>query len=140
EVTVSPAGLVYDSSVQNSDSSCSSGNIINSLALADLRFEVIATDGSTVLASVNAGLAGSIESALVLLPAAGTYYLRVSEADNPSRPQMYTLDLVITDCNGNGQSDAIDIATGLSDDCDGNLVPDECGTDPSEDVNGNLIP
>ena len=32
----------------------------------------------------------------------------------------------VTDCNGNGQSDYVDIATGISLDADGNGVPDEC--------------
>ena len=40
------------------------------------------------------------------------------------------------DCNGNGVLDYFDIQEGTSDDCDGNLVPDEC--DP--DCNGNLVP
>lgn len=40
------------------------------------------------------------------------------------------------DCDGNSASDADDILTGLSADCDSNGVPDEC--DP--DRNGNGIP
>ncbi len=39
------------------------------------------------------------------------------------------------DCNDNGIPDACDIADGISDDLDGNGVPDEC-----EDCNGNGVP
>ena len=39
------------------------------------------------------------------------------------------------DCNDNGIPDACDIADGISDDIDGNGVPDEC-----EDCNGNGVP
>ena len=38
------------------------------------------------------------------------------------------------DCNGNGQSDIIDIMQSLAPDCDGNFIPDEC--DPDCDNNG----
>jgi len=48
----------------------------------------------------------------------------------------------ITDCNGNGIDDEIDIQNGTSEDCNNNQIPDECdiadGT--SEDCNGNLVP
>ncbi len=37
------------------------------------------------------------------------------------------------DCNGNGVSDVIDILSGLSSDCDGNWVPDECQPDCNSD-------
>ncbi len=40
------------------------------------------------------------------------------------------------DCNGNMQIDSVDLATGISSDCDSNGVPDEC--DP--DCNSNGIP
>ena len=40
----------------------------------------------------------------------------------------------ITDCNSNGVDDSVDIANGMSDDCDLNGVPDEC--DPECGTNG----
>jgi len=39
----------------------------------------------------------------------------------------------ITDCNGNGADDAADLASGLSADCDGDGVPDECQPDADGD-------
>ena len=36
----------------------------------------------------------------------------------------------VEDCNGDGMSDAVEIGTGLAQDCDGNCVPDDC--DPFE--------
>ncbi len=41
---------------------------------------------------------------------------------------------VESDCNGNGASDACDIATGVSMDCNGNTIPDEC--EPDCNANG----
>jgi glucose/arabinose dehydrogenase len=43
--------------------------------------------------------------------------------------------LVVADCNGNGVADDIDIKTGASDDCNFNLIPDEC----DNDCNGNNV-
>ncbi len=53
---------------------------------------------------------------------------------------------VLPDCNGNGVSDAVDIASGFSQDCDTNGIPDECDifgcvSDPAcDDCNVNGIP
>jgi hypothetical protein len=48
----------------------------------------------------------------------------------------------VTDCNGNGVPDAVDIVEGTSADCNGNGVPDECDIAGaySPDANGNGIP
>jgi hypothetical protein len=40
---------------------------------------------------------------------------------------------VITDCNLNGSEDDFDLQDGVSDDCNGNSVPDECETDSDND-------
>ena len=45
--------------------------------------------------------------------------------------------LASADCNGNGADDQIDIIEGTSQDCNDNVVPDEC--EPDEDCNGNLV-
>jgi hypothetical protein len=45
------------------------------------------------------------------------------------------------DCNGNLQSDLVDIARETSQDCNGNSVPDECDVESeSPDLNENLVP
>ena len=43
----------------------------------------------------------------------------------------------LLDCNQNGISDDIDIATGFSEDCNGNNTPDECEVGGTEDCNDN---
>lgn len=45
----------------------------------------------------------------------------------------YTAVEPLDDCNGNGVDDAEDIATGFSEDCDANGLPDECQTDTDGD-------
>ncbi|MGB0716135.1 MAG: M6 family metalloprotease domain-containing protein [Phycisphaerae bacterium] len=54
-------------------------------------------------------------------------------------PQMSFNFASFIDCNNNGTEDATDIASGTSNDCSGNGIPDECelGTN---DCNGNNIP
>ena len=48
----------------------------------------------------------------------------------------------LTDCNGNGIEDAIDIAEGTSSDCNANEIPDECdiANGASNDCNLNTVP
>lgn len=94
-VTVEPVGLVYDSSTQNFDGSCNSGNIINSETVADLDVEILDTDGTTVLATADTEPAGGTETATVALPSAGTYFVRVFEGNSPSASQLYNLKLGI---------------------------------------------
>lgn len=128
DCTVAPVGLTYDSSVQNSDGSCSSGSYVNSLALADLNVQVLGSDGVTVLATGAARPAGEPETlANVPLPAPGSYYVRVFEGNTPAGPQLYTVSLSVSaaDCNRNGVPDAAETAGGAGD-CNRNGVPDVC--------------
>lgn len=51
--------------------------------------------------------------------------------------------LRLGDCNANGQHDALDVETGTSEDCDENLVPDECQENFScygPDTDGDGVP
>lgn len=97
-ITCTPVGITsYDSSPQNANGSCSSGNFINSLAHADLNVDLRSTNGTTILATANsqpAGVAEVISS--VTLPAAGTYYTRVFEGNSPTQSQLYTLTIQLT--------------------------------------------
>nr|MBP8301741.1 immunoglobulin domain-containing protein [Planctomycetota bacterium] len=93
-VTVTPLGSTYDSSPQNANGSCSSGNNVNSLTVANLAVEVLASNGTTVLGSASATAAGSAETISNLaLAGAGTYYIRVFEVDAPVEAQIYTVSL-----------------------------------------------
>lgn len=93
-VTVTPRGQTYDSSTQNGDGSCNSGNNINSLTMANLNFDIIASNGVTVLATAAAQPSGGTETIVgFTIAAAGNYFVRVSEGDAPTQSQLYTLDL-----------------------------------------------
>ncbi|MFO0973823.1 MAG: hypothetical protein U1A27_10350 [Phycisphaerae bacterium] len=145
--TVTPVGLSYDSSPQNGDGSCASGAFVNSLTLGNLAIQVISTDGVTVLATAQSAPVGQSETVSnVLLNAPGNYYIRIFTTNNPPSPQLYTVSMSVTnqDCNNNGQTDPQDIALGISQDCNSNLVPDECEVAPicptCPDCNNDHIP
>lgn len=93
-VTVTPVGSTYDNSAQQANGSCVTTTSINALTVADLAVAVYATNGTTVLASANLAAAGQQETLTgVVLPAAGTYYVRVTEEGAPSGSQLYRLTL-----------------------------------------------
>jgi len=103
-VMITPIGLNYESSPQDcgGDIGCCSGDFVNSLTAANLDFQIIGQDGSTVLATGASQPAGSVESlSEVGLPGgAGTYYLKVYDGDTPSQTQLYKLQLTIYDWAG----------------------------------------
>jgi hypothetical protein len=73
----------------------------------------------------------------------GDYYHMVSENGGAKLAYAATFNgeqdvyfvWVTPDCNDNGIADEADIASHSSDDCNGNVIPDEC--EPDEDCNGN---
>ncbi|MBY0112416.1 MAG: matrixin family metalloprotease [Phycisphaerales bacterium] len=92
-ITLAPQGLTYDNSSQNSEGSCNSGNSTNSLANADLVFD-IRTAADALVTTVNATAAGSNEAVTsVLLSPPETYYVKVYETGAPTAAQMYTLTI-----------------------------------------------
>ncbi|MEL6813099.1 MAG: matrixin family metalloprotease [Bacteroidota bacterium] len=93
--TLTPTGTQYLSGVQNGDGSCSAGSSFNALAVSDLMFEILDTDGVSVLATGNANGAGLSENLMdIILPTAGTYYVRVSQQGSAvDNVQMYDLDV-----------------------------------------------
>jgi hypothetical protein len=94
---LSPVGIPYDNSPQQSGGACSSGNLIDSLPGGDLVLTLLAGDGTTVLATASGAGAGADERLNNQLVPAGTYYLRVSTATSAQLPQMYTLDFSVPD-------------------------------------------
>lgn len=94
-VTVTPRGIAsYDSCAQGG--TCPSGCPINSLAAADLNFDIIDADGSTVLGTAAAQPSGGTETlSSITLPVAGDYYVRVFEGDAPTTSQLYLLDISV---------------------------------------------
>ncbi|MEK6642343.1 MAG: matrixin family metalloprotease [Planctomycetota bacterium] len=92
-VTVTPRGQQYASYSQ--DANCNN-NVVNtdSLIMANLNVDLIGTDGVTVLATAALQPIGTAETiAGFVIPAAGDYFVRVSEGDVPSQSQLYLLDL-----------------------------------------------
>ncbi len=100
DVTVIPIGLNYDDSPQAcffNPGSCCDGEFTDSESIANLNFEVIDQNGTTVLATGNSAGAGATESLTgVVLPLAGDYYVRVFESGSPSEAQLYNLTLTAT--------------------------------------------
>ena len=134
-VTLTPLGLTYDNTQQTgSNPNCTQANTsTNSLTAADLKLELLASNGTTVLATAPTQPAGTAETCSNISVVAGVVYIRVSEVNTPSTTQNYRLTISVQnnctgapDCNGNGVRDVCDIASGTSVDNNGNAVPDEC--------------
>ncbi len=99
-VTVLPLGLTYDDSDQScpgQSGSCCSGNNVDTLSICDLAFDILASNGTTVLATRNATTAGNAETLNgTSLNTVGTYYIRVYETNAPIEVQLYRLNLSFT--------------------------------------------
>ena len=100
DVTLTPVGGTYLSGPQNPNGSCSPGSSYNAGDNQNLSFEVLDTNGSTVLTSVNNSGAGGTETLSGFsLSGAGTYYVEVGGPNNEA--QMYEL-VVGVDSGGGG--------------------------------------
>ena len=101
-ITVTPKGHNYDSSSQLGNGSCDSGNFINSLSVANLRFELIDADGSTVLVTVANEPVGVAEVLDYAATIPGDYYIRVLEGnqpgESPTQSQLYELTVHYFSC------------------------------------------
>lgn len=102
-VTVTPVGFTYDSSPQacpGNFADCCSGNNVNSLTQANLDFQVLGSNGASVLATANSQAAGVAESVTnVVLGGAGNYFIRVFESGSPTETQFYNLQFTIQSAN-----------------------------------------
>lgn len=121
-VTATPTGTTYNVVNANSNGSCPTDSPFDSLNLRDLIVEVLDTNGSTVLTTVNATGVGSAEMlASFLLSGGGTYGIRVSSAVAAVVvPQRYTLSLSLSagpaaeDLNADGKVDSLDLGILMS--------------------------
>jgi hypothetical protein len=90
-VTVSPQGFTYLQGPQGGTTTS-----FNAKAQMDLQFQLIASDGTTVLQTVNATTAGNDESFTNVNLPAGTYYVRVTPAPGAANSaQMYNLTTLV---------------------------------------------
>lgn len=95
--TLSPTGTTYLSDTQNNDGSCNPGSPFNALTVSNLQFEVVGTDGVSVLATANVNGPGVNETLTdIILPFGGTYYIRVSQQGGAvNNVQMYDLSFSV---------------------------------------------
>jgi hypothetical protein len=107
--TLTPRGGVFTQGDADNNQTPTS---FNANARSNLALTIFGSNGTSVLATADATGAGGIESiANLMLPAAGTYYARVTGADDTI--QLYELSLTPTailpgDYNRNGTVDADD--------------------------------
>jgi hypothetical protein len=140
DVNVEIVGDIYENNGQ--DASCApTGIFFDSFVKVDPDLAVLDVDGSSVLASVDAnGLGGDESLAGVVLPAAGTYYIRVQSVVANGAAQIYdltgsvTIDAVgggcIADLNGDMIVDTADLG----------IIINNFGTPgPAGDLNGDMI-
>jgi len=99
-ITVDPPMVAsYLQGPQLSSGACSAGSFYNPNTIHDLGFELIDTDGVTVLASVNANPAGMSETLVnaPLLSGSGAYYIRVFGSAANS-VQAYQMSVTVNRC------------------------------------------
>lgn len=112
-VTVTPIGRVYSDNTQSFSGSCNTGNTTNSIEQANLALQILASNGSTVLATSSAAALGDPESITDLAVTPGTYFVRVYETASVIKVQMYDLDITVTDSNP-GTGEFNDLGFGLA--------------------------
>ncbi len=70
----------------------------------------------------------------------GDYVIRIGGWQSATGNYVLTSAFTnVVDCNGNGRPDDEDIAGGVSEDCNGSMIPDECEIDASTDCDGNAV-
>lgn len=138
-IDVSPIGSAYQLSPQASDGTCAAPQETFDLRrAADLRMELLAADGATVLQLANLRPVGDPEHLDLELPPA-IYYLRVSaEAVGFVRGQFYELKITTTNCSdsdGDGVTNCVDncptVANANQANADGDTFGDACDNCPS---------
>ena len=87
-VNVAPQGGEYQQGTQTS--SCNSGTLTNYSIIHNLAVDIIDSNGTTVLASVDDNPVGESELATAVGAVAGTYYIRV-RGDSTNGAQLYTM-------------------------------------------------
>lgn len=94
-VEVRPTGTPYLEGDQLGDGSCEPGVTFDPSSLRNLGFEIVDSNGTTVLASANSAPAGASEIAAATLAAAGNYFVHVFGGAGSA--QLYVLELTISD-------------------------------------------
>ncbi|MGI9242124.1 MAG: choice-of-anchor J domain-containing protein, partial [Verrucomicrobiales bacterium] len=97
---ISPADPNVDTyleGAQNADGTCSDGNDFDPTTRQDLTLELLAANGSSVLADSTSAPAGETESINSFpLPSDGAYFLRIN-GGSADRAQLYELEVLVED-------------------------------------------
>ncbi len=99
--SLTPVGLVYEDAQQacsGSTASCCSGTFTDSASQLDLAFQVLSSNGVTVLATSNTQGIGLGETLAGLVVGAGDVFVRVYAAGGTGETQLYHLTLSKSNC------------------------------------------
>ena len=96
DVILRPSGSTYLEGDQQQNGQCEPGVNFDPTLLRDLGFELVDSNGTSTLVTVDQTGAGGTESGAAVVPAAGDYYLRVF-GGSTDQVQIYDFDLVISD-------------------------------------------
>ena len=112
----------------------------------DTDLSIHTTDGTVVVCDGDSGddeaADGCVQyaSRIITELSAGEYVVRVGGWQGATGNYVLTSSFSnVLDCNGNGRPDDEDIAGGVSQDCNGSMIPDECEIDATTDCDGNAI-
>ena len=112
----------------------------------DTDLSIHTTDGTVVVCDGDSGddeaSDGCVQyaSRIITELSAGEYVVRVGGWQGATGNYVLTSSFSNElDCNGNGRPDDEDIAGGVSEDCNGSMIPDECEIDATTDCDGNSI-
>ncbi len=112
-VQLQPVGFSYQSTSQNGES-CPTGNTIDSKAILNLGFDVVGSDGTTVLTTVDNETFGVNENLSGFAMPAGVFYLVIRSGDTAQAtlpPQMYQFLVntvaTVTPCPGDANGDLV---------------------------------
>ena len=112
----------------------------------DTDLSIHTTDGTVVVCDGDSGDDEAADSCvqyasrIITELSAGEYVVRVGGWQGATGNYVLTSSFSnVLDCNGNGRPDDEDIAGGVSQDCNGSMIPDECEIDATTDCDGNAI-
>ena len=140
ELTISatPAAATYQQGPQTQ--ACNTGATTNYNTIHNLTIDLLAADGTTVIASSNSTGSGETETLVALAPDAGTYIIRVDTASTTNNIQLYDFQVFAIDAPFIGPSIIADSAAPTQVD-PGVRTSFDVTIDPNEDVlvGGSLL-
>lgn len=110
-IQLQPVGFSYMSTTQ-SGQSCPTGNTIDSKAILNLAFDIVGSDGSTVLTTVDNTTFGQNEDLTDFTLPAGVFYMVVradvvAQATLPPQMYQFIVNTALAPCPGDANGDRI---------------------------------